>query len=153
MVNETEVNMKLLGRSGRLLNAIVKSLVEVDLETRKGIMESCGKACAQEDGDLAIAEGIGETVSNMAEVVERVNKELLWCGVWSQKGKSIESICTSCGCPLVRNMVIDRTATWCYCSRGWVKAIFEAALKRHVEVEVEKSIGGGDKVCKFLVRT
>jgi len=151
-VSETEANMKLLRRSGRLLNAIVKSLDEVDLKTRKRIMESCGKACAQEDGDLAIAEGIGETASNMAEVVDRVNKELLWCGVWSQKGKSIESTCTSCGCPLVRNKVIDRDATWCYCSRGWVKAIFEAAFKRRVQVELEKSIGRGDKMCKFLVR-
>jgi len=113
MVNETEVNMKLLGRSGRLLNAIVKSLIEVDLETRKRIMESCGKACAQEDRDLAIVEEIGQTASNMTEAVARVNKEIAWCGVWSQKGKSIEATCTNCGCPLVRSKMIDRDATWC----------------------------------------
>lgn len=153
MVSETEANMKLLRRSGRLLNAIVKSLDEVDLETRKKIMESCGKTCAQEDGDLAIAEDIGQTASNMTEVVERVNKEIPWCGIWSQKGKLIESTCISCGCPLVRNHVTNRDSTWCYCSRGWVKAVFEAALKKNVEVEMEKSIGRGDKVCKFVINT
>ena len=153
MLSETDANMKLLTRSFKLLDAIVKSLDAVDLETRMRLMESCGKACAQEDGDLAIAEEIGKTTSNMTEVVERINKELLWCGIWSQKGKSIESTCTKCGCPLVKSKAINRNATWCYCSRGWVKTIFEAALKRHVEVELEKSIGRGDNICKFVVHT
>ena len=153
MLSETDANMKLLRRSSKLLDAIVKSLDDFDLETRKRIMESCGKACAQEDGDLAIAEEIGKTAGNMTEVVERINKELLWCGIWSQKGRSIESTCTKCGCPLVKNKAINRNATWCYCSRGWVKAIFEAALKKPVEVELEKSIGRGDSVCRFVVHT
>ena len=153
MLGETDANMKLLRRSCKLLDAIVKSLDAVDLETKKRIMESCGKTCAQEDGDLAIAEEIGKTTNNMTEVVERINKELLWCGIWSQKGKTIESTCTKCGCPLVKSKAINLNATWCYCSRGWVKAIFEAAVKKRVEVELEKSIGRGDSVCKFVVHT
>jgi predicted hydrocarbon binding protein len=143
--------VKLLRRSSELLDAIVKSMDKVDLETRKKMMESCGKACAKEDGDLAIAEEIGKTASNMTEAVERINKELHWCGIWSQRGNSIESTCTKCGCPLVRHKAINLNATWCYCSRGWVKAVFEAALKKHVEVELKQSIGRGDGVCKFLV--
>ncbi|MFX1507733.1 MAG: DUF6144 family protein [Promethearchaeota archaeon] len=153
MRSETDAKMKLLRRSGKLLDAIVRSLGVVDLEIRKRIMESCGRACAQEDGDLAIADEIGKTTGNTTEVVERINKELLWCGIWSQKGKSIESTCTKCGCPLVKSKVIKRNAPWCYCSRGWVKAIFEAALNKSVEVELEKSIGWGDSVCKFVVHT
>ena len=152
-MSETDAHIKLLRRSSKLLDAIVKNLDVVDLETRKRIMESCGRACAQEDGDLAIAEEIGKTVGNTTEVVGRINNELLWCGVWSQKGKAIESTCTTCGCPLVKSKVIERNATWCDCSRGWVKAIFEAALKKHVEVELEKSIGRGDSFCKFVVHT
>lgn len=153
MLSETDANMKWLRRSSKLLDAIVKSLNEVDLETRRRIMESCGKACAQEDGDLAIAEGIGKTASSVKEVVERINKELVWCGIWSQKGKSIECICAKCGCPLVRSKLVDRNAIWCFCSRGWVKVIFEAALRKRVEVELEKAIGRGDNVCKFVVHT
>jgi predicted hydrocarbon binding protein len=153
MLHETDANTKSLMRSCKLLDAIVKSLGAVDLKTRKEIMESCGKACAQDDGDLTIAEEIGRTTENMTEVVERINKGLPWCGIWSLRGKTIESICTKCGCPLVKSRAIDRNATWCYCSRGWVKAVFEAALKRHVEVELNKSIGLGDEICRFVVRT
>lgn len=153
MLSETDANVKSLRRSSKLLDAIVRSLDTVDLEARKRIMESCGRACAQEDGDLAIAEEIGKTTGNTTEVVGRINKELLWCGIWSQKEKSIESTCTKCGCPLVKSKAIKHNATWCYCSRGWVKAIFEAALKKRVEVELEKSIGRGDSVCRFVVYT
>jgi hypothetical protein len=77
MLSETDADVKLLRRSSKLLDAIVKGLDAVDLETRKRIMESCGRACAQEDGDLAIAEEIGKTAGNMTEVVERINKELI----------------------------------------------------------------------------
>lgn len=153
MLGETGANIRLLRRSCKLLDAIVKGLDVVDLDAKKRIMESCGKACAQEDGDLTIAEEIGKTANNVTEAVERINKELLWCGVWSQKGNTIESTCTKCGCPLVENKAINRNATWCYCSRGWVKAIFEAALRKHVEVELEKSIGRGDNICKFVIHT
>jgi len=153
MLDEADANTNLLMRSCRLLGAIVKSLDAVDLETQKEIMESCGRACAEDDGDLAIAEEIGRTTNNVTEVVERINRELPWCGIWSQEGRKIESTCTKCGCPLVKSKAINYNATWCYCSRGWVKAIFEAALKKHVEVELEKSIGRGDSICKFVVGT
>jgi len=53
----------------------------------------------------------------------------------------------------VKNNVINLTGTFCYCSRGWVKKIFETLLNKTVSVELEKSIGLGDKVCKFIVYT
>jgi len=152
MQSEVDTSPKLARRLGRMLGAIVHSLDEVDFETRQRMMELCGEACAIEDGDLDIAKKIGETANNITEVVKRVNEELLWCGTWSQKGETIESVCTKCGCPLVRNEVINRSETWCYCSRGWVKRIFETALKKPLAVELKKSIGRGDGVCKFVVR-
>jgi len=152
MTNELDEKKKLLKRTGYVLNSIVKGLDEVDLETRKKIMELCGEACARSNGDLEIAERIAEETAE-EEIVARVNEQILWCGTWTRKDNTIRSTCVKCGCPLVRNKVVDLTGAFCYCSRGWVKKIFETVLKKPVTVELEKSIGLGDKVCEFVVYT
>jgi len=151
--HEIDEKEKLLKRAGALLCSVLKGLDEVDLETRKRIMELCGEACAHSDGDVEIAKGISEEATDEEEILSRANKEIPWCGTWIRKGNTIQATCEKCGCPLVRNEVIDLTGTLCYCSRGWVKKIFQTLLKKPLNVELEKSIGLGDKVCKFVVHT
>ncbi len=41
--------------------------------------------------------------------------------------------------------------TTCYCSLGWVNAVFETILGKPVKVKLEQAIGRGDKVCKFTI--
>jgi predicted hydrocarbon binding protein len=153
MGNRLDGKSKLLKRAKAVFNSIIKGLGEVDLETRKKIMELCGEACAHEDGDVEIAKRIAEETTDMEEILSRANKEIPWCGTWTLKDNSIQCTCLECGCPLVRNKVVDPTGTFCFCSRGWVKKIFETLLKKPVNVELEKSIGFGDKLCKFVVYT
>lgn len=138
-------------RAGSLLNSIISGLDAIDLETRQKIMESCGEACARSDGDLEIANKIAEEEVDEKEILDRANKQILWCGPWVRKGTTIQSTCVECGCPLVRNKVVRLTGTFCYCSRGWVKKTFETLLKKPVEVELKKSIGLGNEVCEFMV--
>ena len=140
----------LLRQTGRMIDHIVRGLEEVDEETRLRIMERCGEACA-EVGDLDIARKIAEETDDLDEIVSRANVEIAWCGEWVREGDEITAVCKQCGCPLVRHGVIELTGTFCYCSRGWVKAIFEALLKNPVEVELERAIGLGDDVCKYTV--
>ncbi|MFX0088912.1 MAG: DUF6144 family protein [Promethearchaeota archaeon] len=154
MQDELEKKGKLLKLAGDLLNSIVRGLDQVDSEARKRIMELCGQTCAKEifcGGGFDIAKRIAEEEDDEERILERLNKEILWCGVWTKEGDNIQSICTECGCPLVRNRVVDLTGTFCYCSRGWVKKVFETLFKRPVDVKLEKSIGKGDKICKFVV--
>lgn len=153
MLNELDEKTRLLKRTNAVLNLIVKGLEKVDFETRKKIMERCGEACAREDGDLEIAKRIAEETTGEEEILRRVNKEIPWCGIWTLKNNIIQCTCVKCGCPLVRYKVVDLTGTFCLCSRGWVKKIFETLLRKAVDVELEKSIGFGDKICKFVVRT
>lgn len=141
---------KLLEQTGRMIDRIVKGLEGLDEETRLGIMEGCGEACA-EVGDLAVARKIADETDDVDEIVARANGEILWCGKWVRDGNVISAVCNYCGCPLVRQGVVELTGTFCYCSRGWVRAIFETLLKRTVEVELEKAIGLGDDVCKYNV--
>jgi predicted hydrocarbon binding protein len=144
---------KLLKRTGELLNSIIEGLNEVDMETKQKIMKLCGETCASSDGDLEIAKRIAEETTDEREILARVNKEILWCGTWTRKGNTIQSVCVECGCPLVGNKVVKLTETFCYCSRGWIKKVFETVLKRPLDVQLKKSIGRGDKFCKFVIRT
>lgn len=153
MLSELDEKARLLKRTNAVLNSIIRGLEKVDLETRKKIMELCGEACAREDGDLEIAKRIAEETTDEEEILTRVNKEIPWCGIWTLKDNIIQCTCAKCGCPLVRHKVADLTGTFCLCSRGWVKKIFETLLKKPVDVELEKSIGLGDKLCKFVVYT
>jgi len=157
MQNELEKKEKLLKLAGGLLNSIIKGLNGVDLETRKKIMQLCGETCAGEallgGGDLDIAKKIVDEEVDEGEILKRTNRGILWCGTWTRKDNTIQATCTKCGCPLVKNKVVNLTGTFCYCSRGWVKKVFETLLKNPVSVELEKSIGLGNKVCKFIVYT
>jgi predicted hydrocarbon binding protein len=151
LLDEPDKKEKLLKRAGAVLASIIKGLDEVNLETRKKIMELCGEACAREDGDLEIAKRIAKEATDEDKILARLNKKILWYGTWAQKGSTLQSTCVKCGCPLVRNKLVGFGRTFCYCSRGWVKKIFETLLKKPVNVELEKAIGFGDDVCKFVV--
>lgn len=144
---------KLLRRASYVLNAVIKGLDCIDVETRQKIMESCGEACAREDGDLEIAERIAKEAADEEEILARVNREISWCGTWTREGDTIRTTCMRCECPLVRNRIVSPTGIFCNCSRGWVKCIFETVLRKSVSVELEKSIGRGDKVCTFVIYT
>ena len=141
---------RLLRRTGRMIEFIVAGLEKLDQATRLRIMERCGEACAEYEG-LEIARKIAEETDDIDEIVERTNEEILWCGRWVREGDRITTVCTDCGCPLVRHRIVNLTGTFCLCSRGWVKAIFETLLKRPVEVELKKCIGRGDETCNFAV--
>ena len=153
MENEKNELNRALRHAGDWITAILQGLNETGLETRAKIMELCGKACAVSHGELKIAERIISQATDEEEILTRLNAEIPWCGIWSRHGNTIQSECSKCGCPLVRNSIIELSETLCLCSRGWVKMIFEVLLKMPVKVELEKAIGRGDNVCRFIVHS
>jgi len=66
-------------------------------------------------------------------------------------GNKIHVEYEKCYCPLVRDCHEKLSATFCNCSHGWLKELFESALEKPVKVKLEKSIKNGDKICKFRV--
>jgi hypothetical protein len=142
---------KLLRRAGWTIDSIVKGLEEVEDEDRRRIMEKSGEVCAI-NGSLPIARQIAEETTDVDEIVAKANDRIPWCGKWVRNGSIISATCHNCGCPLVQSDVVSLIGTFCYCSVGWVRTIFEALLRRPVTVELEKAIGLGDDVCKYSVR-
>lgn len=154
MQDELENESLLLGFMGNLFNSILDGLSQLDLETRMQIMELCGETCAAEKicgSALEIAKKISEEEVVIDRILQRVNREILWCGAWFRESKVIRSRCSECGCLLVKNKLVKLTGTLCYCSRGWIKKILGTLFRRDVRVELEKSIGLGDGFCEYAV--
>ncbi|MGA9349561.1 MAG: DUF6144 family protein [Anaerolineae bacterium] len=126
--------------------------VQVGEDTRAELMEPCGQACALHHGSIEQAIAIKHSAREIDELLDKLNQqEGFWCGSWVRDGDTIYSVCEYCGCPLVRAGLVRLSPTFCNCSRGWVKAVFETILARPVEVELEQAIGRGDQVCRFSV--
>lgn len=125
---------------------------EVDEKTQERLMEACGTACARYHGSIKIARAIGKKSHNLDDLLKALNQQKdYWCGEWKRKGDTVFSVCKDCGCPLVSAGLVELSPSFCECSRGWVRAVFEAALGKPVEVELEQSIGRGNPVCRFVV--
>jgi predicted hydrocarbon binding protein len=142
---------------GELLHKWLETLMAgleaaVDERTRAKVMESCGRACAHHHGDMEKARAIKGSAQEIGERLAKLNRQVLWCGSWVRDGETITSVCEECGCPLVRAGLVELSPTFCNCSRGWVKAVFETIWGRPVEVELKQAIGQGDPVCEFTVR-
>lgn len=142
-----------------LMKVWLKSLfagldAEADETTRDSILGYCGEACANFHNSMAAARDISEQCKEVDEILSELNQiEDLWCGYWKSEGEIIYSVCERCGCPLVNAGLVELSPSFCGCSRGWVKAVFDAALGKEVEVELVQAIGRGDPVCKFVVQS
>lgn len=62
----------------------------------------------------------------------------------------------ACHCPLARASIRERepkiSPTWCYCSGGYEKLLFDVIFDEQVEVEVLESALGGDLRCRFAIK-
>jgi predicted hydrocarbon binding protein len=124
--------------------SIIEGINEcVDDDTKKEILENCGKACAIYHGHLEKIASMKEKGKNLEEILDYMNQEKMWCGD--------SSTCEKCECPLVLTEIVKLSPTFCYCSRGFVKSVFEEILGKPVNVELKKAIGRGDRICHFLV--
>lgn len=62
----------------------------------------------------------------------------------------------ACHCPLVRASILegkpDVSPTWCYCSGGYEKFLFDVIFDEQVDVEVLESALHGDTRCRFVIK-
>lgn len=56
-----------------------------------------------------------------------------------------------CFCPLLKDMWDEMPETFCYCSAGWPRRLFEGILETPLKVEVNKSLIKGDDYCEFAI--
>jgi len=136
--------------------AWVKRLMEnadaqLDEATRVKLTESCGRACfPASHGDAPAAKPQpGDLDKLLAGLKEFAGED----GV-RKEGNAIHFSYGSSGksfCPLVESGAPQLSATYCQCSVGYVKEMFERAVGKPVKVELAESIKRGGKACRFTV--
>lgn len=57
----------------------------------------------------------------------------------------------SCPCPMLAEVDKLKTDTWCQCTTGYSKVLFERAFNCEVDVELIKSIKMGDDICLMKI--
>lgn len=57
-----------------------------------------------------------------------------------------------CPCPMVAEVENLTTISWCQCTTGYSKVLFEKAFGCEVEIDLIKSIKMGDKICLMKIR-
>lgn len=137
------------GHTEKWITRLIAGLDEhVDETTRAAILEQCGRQC-QSPAFIKKAKDIYKKSSNIDDFLhrfEQVYKNL------HREGSDVYIVYPKCYCPQVNKIPKGKlSGTYCNCSRGWAKALFEGALDRPVEVVMEESIIKGDKQCRFRV--
>lgn len=56
-----------------------------------------------------------------------------------------------CPCPMLAEVEKLETNTWCQCTTGYSKVLFEKAFSCHADVELLKSIKMGDNTCLMKI--
>ncbi|MCX5977054.1 MAG: DUF6144 family protein [Coprothermobacterota bacterium] len=62
----------------------------------------------------------------------------------------------ACHCPLADSTILKEGAvvspTWCYCSAGYEKTLFDNVFGGSLEVEVKQSVLDGSERCRFAIK-
>jgi predicted hydrocarbon binding protein len=132
----------------RWVTNLMRSIdAHLDEETKINLMESCGRACARESAIGAAEKCEGDLTKLLSTLEKWIGK-----GNVQRDGDVVHVIYPRCLCHLVAKQPPRLPDTYCYCSRGWLKEMFETVHGEPVEVELLESIKRGGEQCSFTVR-
>lgn len=120
---------------------------QLDEASRTMLMESCGRACAR----AAPIDSAKECEDDVDKLVSTMEK---WIGKGNVRkdGDIVQVVYPKCFCHLVAKGPAQLPDTYCLCSRGWLKEMFEAVTGTPVDVELLESVKRGAERCTFTVR-
>ncbi len=141
----------------RWILGLLKGLNElVSEEKRTEIMYKCGQACFNTHWHQSEYEKWKKLYRQSENLEEFLTKlEEANPGWFKHEGKVVYAtfdFLDGCVCPIVKKIPHDvLPGTWCLCSAGLHRALFEETLKRPVKVILEESRRTGAKHCKFRI--
>lgn len=130
----------------------------LDEATRFRIMENCGYNCARIN-KRAIKEAVTrrKKFKTADEFIEAEQKNPTKGTRLSREGNVLyqyytpQSYGVRCYCEMVAAAEGKVSPTYCHCSKGFVKTLWEAVLERPVDVEFIQSVISGANECKFAI--
>jgi predicted hydrocarbon binding protein len=119
---------------------------QLDEATKTALMESCGQACARR-GAIDSAKKCEGDVDKLLATMER------WIGKGNvqRDGDLIHVVYPRCFCHLVAKGPERMPDTYCLCSQGWLKEMFETVAGHSVHVALLESVKRGAEHCRFIV--
>jgi predicted hydrocarbon binding protein len=136
----------------RFSDVWVKNLVDsldahLDEAARRQVMETCGRACARR-GAVQAAEACQGDLNQLISTLQK------WVGAEqvTQAGAVVRVTYLKCFCGLVAEGPARLPDTYCYCSCGWLKEMFETVVQHPVEVKLLESVKRGGTACRFMVQ-
>ncbi|MGE5678358.1 MAG: DUF6144 family protein [Pseudomonadota bacterium] len=100
------------------------------------------------DEKLALVNELVELSSSMEEFgnLDKAKAAGLFC-----KDRELYLQFPFCPCPMLAEVDRLDTNTWCQCTTGYSKVLFEKAFECEVDVELLKSIKMGDEICLMKI--
>ena len=133
----------------------IKSMIDaldqaVDEPARQAIMQACGRQCIGASA-LDKARKLAKTAADLDDLLEKLNQAHLGGGHLRREGDVIHAAYDRCYCGSVSKTKEPFSATYCHCSCGWFRQLFETLLEKPVTVELVSSIIQGDASCRFKI--
>jgi hypothetical protein len=131
----------------------------LDQATRVKVMQACGRACFRSShgetaapakpGDLdRLLEQLRAYVGS--EAVRREGNKVYFSYVKTSRGLRVAD--GYCLCPILESEPKTISKTYCQCSVGYVKDMFDRVSEKPVQVELLESVRTGGKSCRFLIQ-
>jgi predicted hydrocarbon binding protein len=131
-----------------LMEELTKQVPKADANR---IMQECGTSCIGES-TIRKAKKLYKESSGMTEFLSKLNDNHIGGGLLQLDGNIISGGYDTCYCGSVSKTKEVMPITYCYCSTGWYKRLFEEVLEKAVEVEILETIASGADKCEFRIK-
>lgn len=118
-----------------------------EFDTIKKIRMSCQCGYGMEE-KLALVKELMSTATSLEEFTN--SEKAKAAGLFCKDGELFLQF-SFCPCPMLEGVDKLETNTWCQCTTGYSKVLFEKAFACDVDVELLKSIKMGDEVCLMKI--
>jgi len=133
-------------------NAVKRLEKEAGKPAAKKVMIACGSKCCGIT-QTKRAEQFMKRSKSVKELIDKLNRAGIGGGRLKLKTRNtITGGYDRCYCGRVKHTAEPfPTDTYCHCSTGWYKALFEAAFGKPVKMKLKQSIVQGAKSCEFEI--
>ncbi|MBN1938747.1 MAG: hypothetical protein JW843_04115 [Candidatus Aminicenantes bacterium] len=139
---EAALRKQIHGYLRSLMDNLDANLSEAE---RIAVQEANGRACAARGGMAAWAGSFnGDVDAFLAEMRKHIG-----AGNAAREGRTIRLTYEKCFCHFIADLKEPISSTYCYCTRGWTKAVYEALTGKSVRVSLLASIKRGDPKCRI----
>jgi hypothetical protein len=114
---------------------------------RRALLEARGRSCAKGGAARRAEPFKGKLDEFVADVRAHMGKDAA-----SREGNVVTVTYPRCLCPLVADFQEPLSASYCFCSAGWLKEVYETVSEKPVTVQIVETVKRGGQRCRFEVR-